>query len=105
MLADRLARYMTNDSIERYRVEFLKNIVEKTEKGEFNCTLCHTLNRIFTLAKKSKLRKPEMALFLQKIQEQIYLTLSKIRSPDFDPVDQAHYLKVFFLLFLQQVEV
>jgi len=55
MLSERLAKYITNDNIERYKVEFLKEIVDKTEKGEFNCCLCHTLNRLFALAKNPKI--------------------------------------------------
>lgn len=51
MLTNRLAKYIEN-SQELFKIDFLKDMPERTEKGEFNCTLCHTLARMFTLPKK-----------------------------------------------------
>lgn len=74
MLSERLAKYINNDNIERYKVEFLKEIVDKTEKGEFNCCLCHTLNRLFALAKNPNMlsrdaaSKAVMMPILSKVQ-------------------------------------
>ena len=100
MLTQRLAKYIEYDTVERFRVDFLKDMPEKTEKGEFNCTLCHTLARMFTLARNSR------DMFIQTfVQKQIYSILYLIRSHQFDPVDQNHYLKVFFLLFLNRLEI
>ena len=54
MLTYRFSKYIESDSIEFFKVDFLKDMPEKAEMGEFNCTLCHTLVRMFALAKNAK---------------------------------------------------
>ena len=56
MLTYRFAKYIEADSVEFFKIDFLKDMPEKTEKSEFNCTLCHTLARMFALPKYAKSR-------------------------------------------------
>lgn len=51
MLTHRFSKYIESDSLESSKIDFLRDMPEKTEKGEFNCTLCHTLARMFHLGK------------------------------------------------------
>lgn len=51
MLANRGTKAIMSDIADSSKIEFLRDLVEKTEKREFNCTLCHTLMRMFALSK------------------------------------------------------
>ena len=104
MFTNRLAKYIEANIIDFKKIDFLKDMPEKTEKGEFNCTLCHTLTCLFRLPKKSK--ATNRLMFIQTYtQHQIYQILTLIREHSFDAVDQNHYLKVFYLLFLNRLEI
>jgi hypothetical protein len=52
MLVHRFAKFIEVDTVEFFGINFLFDMPEKTEKGDFNCTLSHTLVRMFSLAKK-----------------------------------------------------
>ena len=56
MVLGRFTKYIEVDSVECFKIDFLKDIPERIEKGEFNCTLCHSLSRLFALAKNCKPR-------------------------------------------------
>lgn len=100
MLCNRASRAIMGDIAEKFQLLFLKDIVDKTERGEFNCQLCHTLNKMFALTKSPGITSPEYLPFLSKVQEEIYQMLTLICNHTYEPVDQTHHLKVFFLLFL-----
>lgn len=52
MLVQKFAKYIEVDTVEFFGINFLSDMPERTEKGEFNCILSHTLVRMFSLAKK-----------------------------------------------------
>jgi len=54
MLVHRLAKYIEVDTVEFFGIDFLSDMPDKIEKGEFNCTLSHTLARVFNLAKNCR---------------------------------------------------
>ena len=94
------------ESAERQKIDFLSDLVTKTERREFNCTLCHTLMRMFALSKSSQLKESETLLqFLSLVQEEIYKVLTLICSHAFEPVDHTHLLKVIFLVFLKTMPI
>ena len=47
MLVNRLTKYIELDTVELQDINFLSEMPDKTEKGELNCSLCHTLSHIF----------------------------------------------------------
>ena len=62
MLTQRFSKYIEAESVEFFKIDFLKDMPDKTEKGEFNCTLCHTLVRMFSLAKNAREKVIQTAL-------------------------------------------
>ena len=67
MLVNRLTKYIELDTVELQDINFLSEMPDKTEKGELNCSLCHTLSHIFGLSRACQQEKTVQTLVLKQI--------------------------------------
>ena len=67
--------YIEVNTVEFFGIDFLSEMPLKTEKGEFNCPLSHTLARMFNFMKVCR----DMTLLTQ-VQGEIIQILTQIRS-------------------------